>query len=117
MQSGMVTFAISAITQQLNQLLFKLQQLSKDLGELLGELAGSTKKKKEEKKREKGVENKENVFVMFDLESTGLGTNTAQIIQIAALPLASCGQPSFNRFCLNDINHATQSCHRVLTTC
>ena len=42
--------------------------------------------------------NKGNVFVMFDLESTGLGTNTAQIIQIAALPLGNCDQPSFNRY-------------------
>ena len=81
------------------------------MGELLGELPGSTKKKEEKKEErsEKGVENKkENVFVMFDLESTGLGTNTAQIIQIAALPLASCAQPSFNRFCLNDTNHVTE---------
>ena len=83
------------------------------MGELLGELPGSTKKKnkEEEKRSEKGVENKkENVFVMFDLESTGLGTNTAQIIQIAALPLTNCAQPSFNRFCLNNTNHVTE-CH------
>ena len=52
----------------------------------MGELAGDGER----------VE-KENVFVMFDLESTGLGTNTAQIIQIAAVPLGKCGQPSFNR--------------------
>ena len=81
------------------------------MGELLGELPGSTKKKEKKEKKEKeekGDENKENIFVMFDLESTGLGTNTAQIIQIAALPLASCAQPSFNRFCLNDTNHVTE---------
>ena len=53
----------------------------------MGELAGDGER----------VE-KENVFVMFDLESTGLGTNTAQIIQIAALPLGNCDQPSFNRY-------------------
>ena len=71
----------------------------------MGELPGS---KEEEKRRvKKGKEvleerdeivgEKENLFVMFDLESTGLGTNTAQIIQIAALPLGNCHQPSFNR--------------------
>ena len=45
----------------------------------------------------RGEEKDKDLFVMFDLESTGLGTNTAQIIQIAALPLTNCGQPSFNR--------------------
>ena len=73
----------------------------------MGELPGSKeeekrgdKKRKEvlEAKDERVVEKeKENLFVMFDLESTGLGTNTAQIIQIAAMPLGNCHQPSFNR--------------------
>ena len=70
----------------------------------MGELAGSKQENGREKgmevveeKDERVVEEKENLFVMFDLESTGLGTNTAQIIQIAALPLTNCGQPSFNR--------------------
>ena len=73
----------------------------------MGELPGSKeeekrgdKKRKEvlEAKDERVVEKeKENLFVMFDLESTGLGTNTAQIIQIAALPLGNCHQSSFNR--------------------
>ena len=57
----------------------------------MGELPKS--KEEEEKMREKD----EDLLVMFDLESTGLGTNTAQIIQIAAVPLGKCGQPSFNR--------------------
>ena len=47
--------------------------------------------------KEEGGEEKENQFVMFDLESTGLGTNTAQIIQIAALPLGNSTCQSFNR--------------------
>ena len=59
----------------------------------MGELPKS--KEEEEKMREK--EEDEDQLVMFDLESTGLGTNAAQIIQIAAVPLGKCGQPSFNR--------------------
>ena len=51
----------------------------------------------ESKKEEKKMREKEEDEVMFDLESTGLGTNAAQIIQIAAVPLGKCGQPSFNR--------------------
>ena len=78
----------------------------------MGELPGS----KQENGREKGKEvveekderdEKENLFVMFDLESTGLGTNSAQIIQIAALPLSNCGQPSFNRCAAHSQNNKT----------
>ena len=47
--------------------------------------------------KEEDGEKMENQFVMFDLESTGLGTNTAQIIQIAALPLDNSTCQSFNR--------------------
>ena len=74
----------------------------------MGELPGSKEEEKrrdkkgkeellEEKEKRVVEEEKENLFVMFDLESTGLGTNSAQIIQIAALPLGNCHQPSFNR--------------------
>ena len=73
----------------------------------MGELPGSKEEEKRRDKKRKEVleekdervveEEKENLFVMFDLESTGLGTNTAQIIQIAAMPLGNCHQPSFNR--------------------
>ena len=72
-----------------------------------------TKKTKDEgamreKENEKETRENENeqemsekdLFVTFDLESTGLGTNTAQIIQIAAVPLGNCARPSFNR-CLS----------------
>jgi len=71
-----------------------LENATQDSGELMGELPES--KKEEKKMREK--EEDEDQLVMFDLESTGLGTNAAQIIQIAAVPLGKCGQPSFNRF-------------------
>ena len=62
-------------------------------------------KENEEEMREKENEDEmrekeKDLFVTFDLESTGLGTNTAQIIQIAAVPLGNCARPSFNR-CLS----------------
>ena len=38
---------------------------------------------------------------MFDLESTGLGTNTAEIVQIAALAVEGTGRAeTFNQFIL-----------------
>jgi len=46
------------------------------------------------------VMKKESLFVTFDLESTGLDTNTEEIIQIAALPMGDSDLPSFNRFIL-----------------
>ena len=54
----------------------------------------------------KASRGKAGVCVMFDLESTGLGTRTAQIVQIAALPLLEGGlqeQQSFNRFLLPSV--------------
>ena len=81
----------------------------------MGELPGSKEENRIDKKGnevveekdERVLEEKENLFVMFDLESTGLGTNSAQIIQIAALPLGNCGQPSFNRCAAHCQNNKT----------
>merc|ERR1719323_381153 len=56
------------------------------------------KENEEKMKENEGEMREKDLFVMFDLESTGLGTNTAQIIQIAAVPLGDCALPTFNRF-------------------
>jgi len=63
-------------------------------------LCGTKEESGQTSVKEENGQKMENQFVMFDLESTGLGTNTAQIIQIAALPLGNSTCQSFNRFIL-----------------
>ena len=63
--------------------------------------AVKTAPKAKKKVKKVALENKEELCVMFDLESTGLGTNTAEIVQIAALAVGDEGRgESFNQFIL-----------------